>query len=301
MTTLIYNISQINDIRDNGFIFELSENSLEVINTISEIVGATNYVRTPVFPKKDRRINKPREVDPNFKATVIIKEKNNTVLIRSLLNKLTDKNYDNIYEDIDNIIKNIVEAKSIDELNEISDFIFLTAGTNKAFSKVYAKMYNQLIQEYNVFQDILNTHVDKHLGLFETVEVVSSTEDYEKFCNVNRVNDERRSLSLFISNLYNNSTIEYDIIYNIISLLHRNIEENINNEDKSGLVLEIAENSSIIIINSLHKLRLNDNWNNILEYISEMITRKTKNFKSLPSKSIFKYMDINDKIKDLDK
>ena len=299
MTMLIYNVPQINDIRDNGFIFELSENSLEVINTISEIVGAASYIRTPIFPKKDRKGNKPRDMvpDPNFKSTVFIKEKNNTILIRSFLNKLTDKNFDTIYEEIDKIIKDIVEQNNLKELNEISDFIFLTAGTNRAFSKVYAKMYNQLIQEYNIFQTILNSHLDKHLGLFETVEVVSSTEDYNKFCDVNRVNEERRSISLFISNLYNNNTIEYNIIYNIISLLHQNIEDNIINEDKSGLVLENAENASILIINSLSKLKLTDNWSTILDYITQMTTRKMKDFKSLPSKSIFKYMDINDQIK----
>lgn len=299
MTMLIYNVPQINDIRDNGFIFELSENSLEVINTISEIVGAASYIRTPIFPKKDRKGNKPRDTvpDPNFKSTVFIKEKNNTILIRSFLNKLTDKNFDTIYEEIDKIIKDIVEQNNLKELNEISDFIFLTAGTNRAFSKVYAKMYNQLIQEYNIFQTILNSHLDKHLGLFETVEVVSSTEDYNKFCDVNRVNEERRSISLFISNLYNNNTIEYNIIYNIISLLHQNIEDNIINEDKSGLVLENAENASILIINSLSKLKLTDNWSTILDYITQMTTRKMKDFKSLPSKSIFKYMDINDQIK----
>ena len=72
MSMLIYNLNEINDIRDNGFIFELSESSLDVINTISEVVGASNYVRTPIFPRKEKRANKSREVvhDPNFKATV---------------------------------------------------------------------------------------------------------------------------------------------------------------------------------------------------------------------------------------
>ena len=92
MTMLIYNLNQINDIRDNGFIFELSESSLDVINTISEVVGASNYVRTPIFPKKEKKGNKQRDFqpDPNFKATVFVKEETNTILVRSLLNKLSD-------------------------------------------------------------------------------------------------------------------------------------------------------------------------------------------------------------------
>ena len=119
----------------------------------------------------------------------------------------------------------------------------------------------------------------------------------QKFCNVNRINEGRRALSTFISNLYNSETIENSIIYNIIDLLHTNIDENIIKENKSGVVLEIAENSSIIIMNSMLYLNKHEEWNKINDFIQTMIKRKTKDYISLPSKSIFKYMDINDKIK----
>jgi len=304
MSMLIYNLNEINDIRDNGFIFELSESSLDVINTISEVVGASNYVRTPIFPRKEKRANKSREVvhDPNFKATVLIKEETNTVLIRSLLNKLTDKNYDIIFEEINNIIENIVKDENIEEMNKISDFIFSTAGANKAFSCVYAKMYKQLINKYNIFQDILSDHLKKHVELFKNIDVVDPMVDYEEFCNMNRLNEGRRALSTFISNLYKLDTMNDDIIYNIIEILHSNIEEKILTSDVSGVVLEIAENSSILILTSYEKLYNYEKWNNIYDYIQVMIKRKTKDYNSLPSKSIFKYMDINDKIKkNLDK
>ena len=52
---LMYSIAEVNEIRDNGFIFELSDSSLDVINTISEIVGASTYIRTPIFPKKEKK------------------------------------------------------------------------------------------------------------------------------------------------------------------------------------------------------------------------------------------------------
>jgi len=301
---LMYSIAEINEIRDNGFIFELSDTSLEVINTISEIVGASTYIRTPIFPKKEKRNRnnyKEREIDPNFKATVMKKEDTNVVKVRSLLNKITKTNYDVIYDEINSIIKNVADSENIEELNKVSDFIFLTAGTNKAFSDLYAKMYKDCIDKYNVFQKILNEHVEKHLELFKTVDVVDPQVDYEKFCVLNRINDERRALSLFISNLYNLDTVDTSIINNIIELLHDNLEKNIILEDKSGLVTEISENTSIIIMNSILKLKDTSKWSEIVEYVEKMKKRKHKDYNSLPSKSIFKYMDIYDKIKDLDK
>lgn len=300
---LMYSIAEVNEIRDNGFIFELSDSSLDVINTISEIVGASTYIRTPIFPKKEKRNRnyREKEIDPNFKATVMNKEVTNVVKVRSLLNKLTHINYDSIYEEIDSIIKDVADSENIEELNKVSDFIFLTAGTNKAFSTVYAKMYKDCINRYNIFQNILNDHLEKHLELFKTVDVVDPGVDYEKFCVLNRINDERRALSLFISNLYNLDTIDTSIINNIIELLHDNLEKNIILEDKSGLVTEVSENSSIIIMNSILKLKDTDKWSEISEYVEIMKKRKHKDYNSLPSKAIFKYMDIYDKIKGLDK
>ena len=135
MTMLVYNIEQINNIRDNGFIFELHEESLDVINNISEIVGASTYIRTPIFPRRERKNkNKDQPVDPNFKSTVINKEENNTVIIRQFLNIITDKNYDVIYEQINKTISEIVTAENLDELDEITDFIFTTAGSNNSTS-----------------------------------------------------------------------------------------------------------------------------------------------------------------------
>ena len=302
MTMLVYNIEQINNIRDNGFIFELHEESLDVINNISEIVGASTYIRTPIFPRRERKNkNKDQPVDPNFKSTVINKEENNTVVIRQFLNKITDKNYDVIYEQINKTISEIVTAEKLDELDEITDFIFTTAGSNKAFSTTYAKMYKELINNYEIFNTILKKHLNKHLDMFKVIEVVSPSEDYEKFCVNNRKNEIRRATSMFLSNLYNMECVDSDTLINIIDMLHNSIEIKINEENMAGAVSEIGENSSIIIVNSFTTLLNTEKWEDLKNYILTMKSRKMKEFKSLPSKTIFKYMDIFDKIKDLDK
>tara|TARA_B100000886_G_scaffold189813_1_gene130605 strand:- start:7406 stop:8362 length:957 start_codon:yes stop_codon:yes gene_type:complete len=318
MSTLVYKLDEFNNIRDNGFIFELSYDSLEVINNISEIVGASDYVKTPIFVKREKKRNN-KEIDESLKAefnfkerpAIIEKKEINIVTVTSSLNKLTDKTYDVLFGEINKVIKELVDnttnedesivEESKEKLTQISNYIFTIASSNKFYSKVYARMYNELISEYNIFKTILDDNLEKHLELFNNIVVVSADENYELFCKNNKVNEDRRALSLFISNLYNFDTIECDKIVNIINNMHQEIDVDINEIGKQGKVLEMTENLSLIIINSLDKLIKTDYWIELKDYIQKMKSRKMKDFKSLPSKSIFKYMDINDKIKDLDK
>ena len=319
MTTLVYKLDEFNNIRDNGFIFELSDFSLEVINNISEIVGASDYVKTPIFIKREKKRNNNKEINENLKAdfnfkerpAIIEKKEINIVTVTSSLNKLTDKTYDVLFNEINQVIKQLVDntdneddsvvIESKEKLTQISNYIFTIASSNKFYSKVYARMYNELISEYNIFRTILDDNLEKHLELFNNIVVISADENYELFYKNNKVNEDRRALSLFISNLYNYDTIECDKIVNIINNMHKEIDVDINDEGKQGKVLEMTENLSLIIMNSLEKLSKTSYWEELKDYIQKMKSRKMKDFKSLPSKSIFKYMDINDKIKDLDK
>ena len=300
--TLVYNIEQINNIRDNGFIFELSDDSLDVINQISEIVGASSYVKTPIFPKRKNNKIVKHVIDPNFKSTVMVfNEEEEFRKVRSHLNKLTEKTLDVIFVEIEEIIKKIIESDNSEKLNEIANFIFETASNNKCYSSVYATAYLKLINNYPIFKSILDNHLDNHIDLFKKVETVDPSENYELFCNLNRINDERRATSLFISNLFNKDIVDTPVILNIILILKNNSEDLINIENQSPRVAEINENIIIIIQNSFDKLLKCDKWDEINEFVKIMCKRKSKEFKSLPSKSIFKFMDINDRIKDLDK
>lgn len=300
--TIVYDINEINNIRDNGFIFELSDSSIDVINHLSETVGAPTYIKTPIFPRREKKMSKKTVVDPNFKKTVLVNtEEEEFTKARGLLNKLTEKTYDKIFTELNSLVNSIVEKENNDKLNELGNFIFTNASSNRAFSNCYAKLYKQFIENYEIFKNILSLNLDNHIELFKNVETANPDENYELFCKFNELNERRRSLSLFISNLLNHDVIECDVILNIIEMLHNSIEEFILLENKGPSVLEIVENVSIIIQNSLNKLIKNDNWKNISNYVNVMRVRKNKQYVSLPSKSIFKYMDIYDKIKDLDK
>ena len=55
-----YNLSDINNIIFQGFDFELPEETLKIISELALQVGSPDYVKTPVFQKREN----PMKVEP---------------------------------------------------------------------------------------------------------------------------------------------------------------------------------------------------------------------------------------------
>jgi hypothetical protein len=132
MTTaaMIYNLDSINEILFNGFDYKLPQETLEIISNLALQVGSPDYVKTPVFQKRENpmkveppkealkknRRNKPTEVinDADWDTlrtfqTTKMEEKSGIMAqidsIRVYLNKLTDKNYIDIHNKIISLIQ----------------------------------------------------------------------------------------------------------------------------------------------------------------------------------------------------
>ena len=50
-----YSITDYDDITNAGFICNLSQETLDIISKLSEQVGASTYIKTPIFLKKENR------------------------------------------------------------------------------------------------------------------------------------------------------------------------------------------------------------------------------------------------------
>ena len=61
--TMRYTLETINSILFNGFDYKLPDATLETISNIALQVGAPDYVRTPVFQKREN----PMKVEPTAK------------------------------------------------------------------------------------------------------------------------------------------------------------------------------------------------------------------------------------------
>ena len=323
MTTLDmkYTLDDFIKITFDGFSFEFPPDVLKIISDLSSEVGSPNYVKTPIFTKKEtinmddmfyrkKKINKPlkdSEWEKCIANTSTIKSnesptfENQLSVIRSHLNKLTDKNYKDIKPKIIQSVDEIFLSKcSEEELLILGNTMFDIASTNRFYSKIYAKLYADLIQAYQIMNDIFKTNFNNFMSLFENIEYVCMEIDYDKFCKNNKNNEKRKAIATFFMNLMENNVIQEKAIVQLVRNLMALVFTNISLENKKNEVDEWTENIAIlynkdIIENNANSYELINGFK-ITELIFTFSKSKPKTYPSLSSRSIFKYLDLYENI-----
>ena len=160
-----YTLQQFHEREKIGGICELCEECIIKINKLAKRVGAPSYQKTPVFKRnhykkkqKENISNADWEAIRNFKNTVLDKNKEGLDAkmdkIRSYLNKLTDKNYDEISGCIITIIKDIIKEEDNTALEKVGKSIFEIGSFNKFWTLLYARLYKDLINNFDIMRDI---------------------------------------------------------------------------------------------------------------------------------------------------
>ena len=326
-----YTLDTINDIIFQGFDYSLPEDTMKTISEIALKVGAPDYVRTPVFQKREnpmkseqqviqkdsfkkKKGNKSMEVvndedwnvirtsTQTFQPTKLEEKDGINVqidIIRSYLNKLTDKNYIDMRNKIIDVIDLlIVENIAAEDMTRVSAIVFDIASTNRFYSKIYADLYSDLSVKYEILKTTIESNLDKFAELFNYIEYVDSNVNYDKFCENNKKNEKRKSLSAFYINLMINGIIPKKIIIDITRNLLEQIYNFIQQEDKKNEVDELTENIAILYKKEIYDEET-DEYSQIDKYtVSEVVEKiaksKVKDYKSLSNKSLFKFMDMVD-------
>ena len=318
--TIRYTLEKVNDLIFQGFDYSLPEETLKKISELALEVGSPDYVKTPVFQKRENVMkdvsnmtSKPNNLRRKKKTSEIVNDDDwNLVrsfqttkieektglnaqidLIRVNLNKLTDKNYMDICNKITEIINNMIDDK--DAQDTISNIIFEIASTNRFYSKAYADLYSSLLVKYPIMNDVFLANFNKFMELFNCIEYVDSSIDYDKFCEINKINEKRKSLATFYLNLMINSVISRNKIQEIIQNLLTQIYEFIRMDNKKNEVDELTENLVILYKPDVFKEcenKLNVNGYSIEDLIEIIANSKVKDYKSLSNKTIFKFMDM---------
>ena len=303
MVDVCYNLTDYINIAFKKQQFLLKENT---INLISELNSKFSCMNVPSSPEDSRKYVKnkiPRSNSNNsiYKSSAttpnkspIKKEESNIAKIRFLLNKLSESNFKETNSSLEDLINNILlQNKEECELITISNLIFDLASTNSFYSKLYANLFTNLLNNFEFLRSSFLNTFNSYKDIFSSIRTADSSKDYNLFCIVNKENDKRKAISKFFVNLAINKIIEEKQILNFIDLFLFKIDLLVNNDDNSDVVNTIVEN--IFILYQKDFIDLVEDRSH-LESINAKIkfyaNVKSKDYKSLSAKSIFKFMDM---------
>uniref|UniRef100_A0A6C0HFP3 MIF4G domain-containing protein n=1 Tax=viral metagenome TaxID=1070528 RepID=A0A6C0HFP3_9ZZZZ len=323
-TVVRYTKADFDKIQMDGFSYTLSPATMKIIQEIANQVGSPEYIKTPQFEKRDNiniiggynsggnnnkhRKNKPQELNDedwnslrNFPTTVINKKAGIDAAIdqiRKHLNKMTTKTYESlkekIFEEIDKI-KNYDDQDS--ELVKIGEAIFNIASGNSFFSSMYAELFKELMEKFNFMRVIFDTNFEKFRSIFNTIDYCDPNTDYDKFCVNNKLNEQRRAISLFYVNLMIQEVIEPSKIIAIIRDLQDYMNTLIVTDNNKTIVDELTEVLYILITNSYDVIKnVEEDWSVIFAFVKTVSEMKPATINSVSNKTVFKHMDMLDVI-----
>ena len=322
----VYRICDFEKIMSDGFTNTLQTCIIDIIQKLSKNVGAPDYIKTPKFEAKNQ---KKIDYSPEswIQATKPLKPTKSKFdetidVIKINLNKLTEKSFDT---QTDCIIKSIMSIRSFTTFDDIdntmamiSELIYEIASSNLFYSKIYAKLFNELVIKFPFMVLPMQNSITKSThNLFENFEYVNADIDYDKFCEFNKSNEKRKSMVLFYIHLVKLRIIGITPIINMLTDIQTKMSELIQTKTSVRLVDEMSEISFILITNLYGYIKTNNHTihdnvmidapqctsieihkqsNRIIDacvaYITDVSNINNKVSLGLSNKAKFKHMDM---------
>lgn len=290
----------------------VNRNSNSNVNNINNNTNNMNNINNTNNNNNNRRKNNKNvenikdddwETIRTFSTTKIEQHDGIDIIIdtiRSDLNKMSSKTYDEINNSVNNTLDLLLSQNNndkpvnTDELIKIGNIIFDIVSSNRFYSKLYAKLYSTLLNKYEFINNIFKIKLDSFTDILNTIQYISPDENYDLFCKINNDNEKRKALTAFIVNLVFHNIINIDIIVNLLLELLEKLNNLIKEENKKFIVDEYVELIFILYDKGLFNLPDINQENNekIVCNIKSLASVKVKTYPSLTSKSIFKLMDI---------
>ena len=236
--------------------------------------------------------------------------------IRICLNKMTDKNYTKQRDEIRQKMKYLSEVSDemVQEVQEgaiekggeykkVAKIVFDIASTNKFFSKIYAQLYLELIEEFSIFQELLDVFLEGFIAKLQTIQYIDPETDYDGYCLYTKQQDERKAMSGFSVHLAvgyltigSKSLWMVEKLEKIVVELIDRVVDLIDKEGNTNEVEEITEILFLFFSLGERKLseewKLRELWGSISEKLLYLSKRKIKEHKSFSSRALFKFLDI---------
>lgn len=304
---IIYTFEDIENIINDGIDYKLNKNILDQIQLISDKVGAPEYIKTPQFDKREKRksrdnkrviLNDDWEDIRNFEITE--RKKNEGIdltidSVRKILNKITEKTYDNLYP---NLIQSLDELEDKDfnteDIDKLADSIFVILSQTKFYGKMYSQLFKSLKEKYSFLEKILDIRLNNFKNVIDSIVYINPNIDYDNYCKNNKINEKINSEAIFYVNLLNINDIPIENTIDIINYLINKSLKLLDEDDKTEIIQELGEIYGNMIIQGKENLVKYENWQQIYDKIKLISSYKIKDYKSLSNKFKFKNMDILD-------
>lgn len=249
---------------NNAEIIEIDEKILEIFRKLNR-----------QFTKKNLHNKKPLK-----KTNITI---DHLSCIKTIINKTTLETY---HENCDDLIK---KYNDFSDKTECCSKIFDILSKNTFYSSLYASLYSKLIINDPLFLNFLNDNKLLLRDQYNKIVFYDSNEDYDKFCENNKINENIKAVTSFYSYLLLNGDLSEDyIIQNIVFLIDK-----IKETEDNVIIFELLENINIYISITHNVIKQNKQWVNIISNINNMKGKKDQ-FSHLKNKCVFKCMDILD-------
>lgn len=301
-SSFIYSLSLFDEIKNNGFTYQLPEKTLRIINKISKQVGSPTYIKTPIFRKKHREhVIKTEDWKQlrNFESTKLEKYKEEIDKhindIRNNLNKITDVTYDVIKEELLDKIDDMLEKMSNEHYMKLLDCFIQTGVSNKFYSTLYSRLLREVLEKYPTMKGYISCVLKQIQDEFKTILSKDDKMDYDTFCDMNLQMDKEVNYYVFITTMYKEGLYSQETLSENLNYILTYIEDCVYN---GGGEKEILNHSITILSNVIpllekneitEELKMKERMNGLLRSgrdTKKMITRKT----------LIKIMDLIDKI-----
>lgn len=222
--------------------------------------------------------------------------------MRALLNKISSKNYETQRDIIMNKAKEIFESDDIseDDKTRVALSIIDISRSNKFYSELYAELCKSLSSEFILFKELLPRSIELYKDTLANIHYIDHNVDYDGFCNYTKTNDLRKANASFIVNLMKQCVLEKGHVLDVIVSLIKQVQQYIDEDNRTNEVDEITENLHLFITQSKSELSEYGDWSKtVLEFINDISKMKSKDHVSLSARAVFKYMDICDDLKKL--